>query len=99
VRELVALKFLPSDNLLDIIHEGFPFMAWLRSEPEGSNWEAFARDFESWAHAQPLKNLARDIRLIRKEPRGVGTNLTLLWDDPDDVEHRFQLLDVGVDGG
>ena len=36
---LVVLKFLPAGDLLDIVNEGFPFMAWLRSEPDASDWK------------------------------------------------------------
>ena len=54
-RGLVVLKFLPADDLLDIVNEGFPFMAWLRSEPDASDWETFIRSFERWAGAQPFK--------------------------------------------
>ena len=51
---LVVLKFLPAGDLLDIVNEGFPFMAWLRSEPDASDWEGFIRGFERWAGAQPF---------------------------------------------
>jgi hypothetical protein len=95
---LVALKFLPAGELLDIVNEGFPFMAWLRSEPDAGDWEAFIRSFEQWAGAQPLRSLARSVRTIRRKPKDVGVNLTLLWDDPDEAGHWLQLGDVSTGG-
>jgi hypothetical protein len=95
-RGLVVLKFLPADDLLDIVNEGYPFMAWLRGEPDASDWEAFIRKFEQWAGAQPFKGLARDVRTIRRKPTDVGVNLTLLWDDPDETGHWLQLSEVSI---
>jgi hypothetical protein len=95
-RGLVVLKFLPADELLDIVNEGFPFMAWLRSEPDARDWEAFMRNFEGWASAQPFNRLAREVRTIRQGPADVGVNLTLLWDDPEETGHWLQLVEVST---
>ena len=79
-RGVVVLRFLPSADLLDIVCQGFPFMAWLRSEPDGGNWDAFEQEFTAMMGKPPLRNLARDVRGIRTAMPGVS--LTLLWDDP-----------------
>jgi hypothetical protein len=91
---LVALRFLPASDLLDIVNVGFPFIAWRRSEPAGG-WDDFAHRLEAWATAIPLKRLAADVRTIRTETNAVGTDMTLLWDDPDQIGH-WQLDDVST---
>ena len=95
---LVVLQFLPRDDLVEIVNDGFPFIAWLRAEPDSADWAAFAQRFEAWAGAQPLKSLARDVRSIRRRPADVGTNLTLFWDDPNQIRHWSQLSDVSIGG-
>jgi len=96
---LVVLQFLPSDDLLDIVNEGFPFLAWLRSEPDAGNWAEFVRQFDAWAGGRPLRNIARDVRTIRRKPTDLGANLTLFWDDPDQIGHWLRLADVETGGG
>ena len=91
---LVALRFLPNDALLDIVNLGFPFIAWLRSDPK-AGWKNFEERLEAWARALPLNRLASHVHAIRGDVNDVGSDMTLLWDDPDQIGH-WQLDDVST---
>jgi hypothetical protein len=95
---LVALRFLPADDLIEIVSAGFPFMAWLRSEPKGGDWTAFGQAFEAWVGKAKLKELAREVRAIRKNALLHNVGLTLFWDDPGQTGHWPQYRDV-IQGG
>ena len=95
---LVVLKFLPACELLEIVNEGFPFLAWLRSEPVAGDWNAFERQFADWASQYPLRNLAREVRKIRRKNKDLGENLALFWDDPDQIGHWLRFCDVATGG-
>jgi len=90
---LVVLEFLPNTDLLDIVDIGFPFLAWLQGHPPGG-WAAFRQQFQLWAAALKFSELPRELRDIRQTPAGVGADLRVLWDDPEQIDHWFRLTDV-----
>jgi hypothetical protein len=93
---LVALRFLPTDDLIEIVSEGFPFMAWLRSEPSGGDWAAFEQAFEAWVGNAKVKELAREVRAIRRSAPLRGVGLRLFWDDPDQTGYWLRYHDVAT---
>jgi hypothetical protein len=95
---IVALQFLPGEEVMDIVDEGFPFMAWLRTEPAGEGWTAFVRSFDGWARRSPLRELARTVPAIRRSASIRDVGLTLFWDDPEQTRPSFQMEDVSLGG-
>jgi hypothetical protein len=83
---LLALDFLPRDEIEDLVTAGYPFIAWLRSDPAGG-WDAFKQRFAEWAHASPFEQLPRGLPEIRRNPGDLGESLTMFWDDPNYTEH------------
>jgi len=95
---IIALQFLPGESVIDIIDEGFPFMAWLRGDPNADGWTEFVTSFEKWAEASNLRELARNVRAIRRNAPMREVGLTLFWDDPEQTRPSFQMDDVSVGG-
>lgn len=89
-RGLLALGFLPQDEIDELIGAGFPFIAWLRSQP-ADGWPAFKQRFEAWAGAVPFDMLPRELRGIRQNPTDLGASLTMFWDDPEYARHWMPL--------
>jgi hypothetical protein len=79
---LVMLRFLPKEELYNVIGAGFPFVAWFRTEPAGGNWEQFVEQFGHWAAQHNFEHLPQKVRTIRQKKTDLGAALTLFWDDP-----------------
>ncbi len=94
---LVALRFLPKEELYNVIGAGFPFVAWLRSEPVSGNWEQFFQQFGHWAGQHIFESLPQKLRTIRQRNTDLGATLTLFWDDPD-RSHHWTRSDVAIRG-
>ena len=85
-RGLLALGFLPENEMEDLIGAGFPFIVWLRTQPP-DGWPAFKERFDIWVHSRRFELLPRELRTIRQSPADLGASLTMFWDDPDYAQH------------
>jgi hypothetical protein len=94
-RGLLALGFLPEDEIEELIGAGFPFIAWLRSPP-ADGWAAFKQRFERWAGGDAFELLPRRLRAIRQAPTDLGASLTMFWDDPEYARHWMPLQEPKV---
>lgn len=83
---LLALGFLPQNEMEDLIGAGFPFIVWLRSQP-ADGWPAFKERFDAWVRSRRFDQLPRELRAIRQSATDLGTCLTMFWDDPDYSKH------------
>jgi hypothetical protein len=79
---LVMLRFLPKEELYNVIGAGFPFVAWSRTEPASGSWDKFVEEFDKWVTPHIFEHLPQDIRGLRQKKPDLGGALTLFWDDP-----------------
>ena len=84
---LVVLQFLPTDELIDIVYDGFPFMAWLAANRTRTTGRRLRRSSSMGRRSTAAGALARDVGQFGSRPTDRGDSLTLFWDDPDQTGH------------
>jgi len=83
---IVALRFVPAEEMKAFVGAGFPYLAWLRCEPENGDWPEFQRRLESWARGSRIAATARRVHEFRRNDT-MGRTLTLFWDEPPRGRH------------